>query len=124
VNFTTDGRGLSGAVYYANDTDVSNITAYSITETNISGACGVLTGISFLAVIAEPRDVTSDVSHLAVTPSIVGVTASQVNVATDVSHLAITPTINGVEATNSSDSTQWSNQTKPANAALNNQNKP
>ena len=74
-------------------------------------------------IVTPQKDVTADVSHISVTPTIESVTASQVNVATDVSHLAITPTLNGVEATNSSDRTQWTNETKPTATTWTNQDK-
>lgn len=63
-------------------------------------------------IVTPQQNVTADISHISITPTIEGITASQVNVATDVSHIAITPTINGVETFNTSDGTIWTTTTK------------
>ena len=121
VNSASDSAENHLAVAYAITSNTSTITAF---EATIGGSVtGNIGGAYFLVVIAEPQNVTADVSHLAVTPTIESVTASQVNVALDVSHLAITPTIEGIPTRDNS-STQWTNQTKPANSVINNQNKP
>lgn len=90
-------------------TGTAQITQYGVTLSQIPDRAS----IGILVIINSPQNVTADIPHLAITPTIDGLTAA-VNVAPDVSHLAITPTINGVEATNSSDRTQWTNQTKPS----------
>lgn len=74
-------------------------------------------------IVTPQKDVTGDISHLAITPTIESVTASQVNIVADASHLAITPTLNGIES-HATSPTQWTNQTKPTNSVINNQNKP
>ena len=117
---TTDPAGTyndnRSAFAYATTTNATDVTAWAYT---ITGSYGVECAI--LAIISEPQNVSGDVSHLAVTPSIVGVTASQVNVVSDVSHLAITPTIEGIPTRDNS-STQWTNENKPS-TTWTNQNK-
>jgi hypothetical protein len=114
VNGGPDPRSISCAVYYANDTNTTNVTAYGVTATGIGGSGGSESGVSFLAVLCEPQNATGDVSHINITPAIEGVTASQVNIGAEVSHQAITPTINGIGTQNSSDRTQWQNESKPS----------
>lgn len=119
---TTDPAGTyddnRSAFAYATTTNATDVTAWAYT---ITGSAGI--NCAILAIIPEPQNVTSDISHLSVTPTIESVTASQVNVATDVSHLAVTPTLNGIEATNSSDRTQWTNENKPTAPTWTNQDK-
>lgn len=62
--------------------------------------------LTFL-VVGEQNNVTSDISHLAVTPTLYGVTASQVNVGVDVGHQTITPSIRGVVTNDSSTGQVW-----------------
>lgn len=107
VNTSTDSRRISHAVAYANSSNTSNITAYSATATDLNvGTNGTSSDISFLAIICEPQSPTADVSHLAITPTIDGITGSN-NVVADVSHQAITPTINGITTTSSSSGVVW-----------------
>lgn len=60
-----------------------------------------------LLVVSDIQNATADISHLAVTPTVEGVTASQVNVATDVGYLAVTPTVNGISTQDSSIGQVW-----------------
>lgn len=124
VAFTESSGNVNGGFFcaYAITTNTSTITSYGFAKTGEASDLEETTAYA-IGIIYNPQNITSDVSHLAVTPTIESVTASQVNVTTDVSHLAITPTINGIES-HATSPTQWTNQTKPANSTINNQNKP
>ena len=115
------GAGLAFgiAVAYGSIERTSQITEYGVTLSQTPNRAEV----SILILINGSYSVSTDVSHLAITPTIEGITASSVNVATDVSHLAVIPTIAGV-TTIATAPTQWTNQTKPAVSTVNNLNKP
>lgn len=59
VNQDTDTRRISMAVYYANSSALSNITAYTVTETAVIGSLGGGGSVSFLAVLCEPLNATA-----------------------------------------------------------------
>lgn len=108
VNATADSRRISAGVAYANTSNTSSVTAYSATPTDLNvGSNGTDADISFLAILVEPTNVTTNISPLAVTPTLFAPTVSQVNVNPDVSHLSVTPNFSGLEASSSSDGTRW-----------------
>lgn len=111
VAFNTNGGTVNGKFFcaYATSSNTSTITSYGFTKTGDSADSEETTTYA-IGVIYTPVNPTVDVSHLAITPSISGITASQVNIGADISHLAVTPTINGVTASVSSDGTQWTNE--------------
>lgn len=111
---------VSFALAYAITTSNTDITGFSVVGASDTGGTED-SETALLVVINEPQSSTVDVSHLAVTPTIEGVTASSVNVASDVSHLAVTPTIEGIPTRDNS-STQWINENKPS-TTWTNQNK-
>lgn len=99
------------AVAYANTSNLSDITAWTSTATSaVTGAADGFIGI--LAIIPQPQNVTPDVSHLAVTPTLFGPTVSQVNINSDVSHNAVVPVLNGLTA-KAQRQAVWSNADKP-----------
>ena len=124
VNASSDGRVISAAFYYANSSDTTTITGYETVASTIAGggSTGSASGVGLIAVIVEPTNVTTDVSHLAITPTLEGVTASQVNVVTDLSHLAVIPTLNGV--TSKLNNRLWQNEDKPTVSDVINLDKP
>lgn len=94
---------------YAPNTTAETITSYTTTI----GVAGQPHNLIFI-VIGETANATADISNLAVTPTVEGITATQVNVSTDVSHNAIVPTLEGITGKSSSDGTQWTNPDKPS----------
>lgn len=115
------GAGIAHGHCVASGTvaGVAQITQYGVTLNQIPNRAE----IGILIIINAPQSVSTDVSHLAITPTIEGVTASQVTVTADVSHLPVIPTVNGIETINSSDHTQWTNETKPTATTWTNQDK-
>lgn len=114
TTFSTQSGAIRGsfAVAYANTTDTSPITAFSVTgATDANG--GEDTEMALLLVLCEPVSPTPDVSHNAVPPTIHAPTVTQVNVAPDVSHNALPPTIHAPTARATSP-TQWQNEGKPS----------
>lgn len=104
TNACTGGAGTA----YATSSNTSNITAFSLAatgDTNSSWAYG-------LYIIPTPQDATADISQIAVTPTVEGVTATEVLVVVDVSHLDTEPELTGIETKNSSDRTQWNNESQ------------
>ncbi len=96
-----NASGLSSSIATAPNTAVETLSTFSLTTSvSINNP-----HLSFF-VIAEQQSVSTNVSHLAVTPTIEGVTAA-VSIGVNVGHLAVTPTINGVASTVSSDGTRW-----------------
>jgi hypothetical protein len=98
--------GMTIAVATAPYTGTTQITSYSATASEDPDNVKQV-----IFAINAPQSATADVGHLSVSPTLFGVTSSNTATAT-VSHLSITPTLNGVEAVDSSDTTQWSNQSK------------
>lgn len=101
---------ISLYVAYATTTNTSTITGYSHAYTE-NGNDNTIAAHSGLLILNEPISVTSDVGHLAVTPTILGITASQVNVAPTVGHLTVVPTIQGIESIATQPS-QWTTTNK------------
>lgn len=93
------------AVAYGTYTGTSQFTQYGAT---FSGAA---TTAAALLIITPQVDGNADVSHLAVTPTLNGLTATHGGGA-DVSHLAVPPTLNSLPTTNTSDLPQWTNSDK------------
>lgn len=99
--------GISAFVYtgeYTGSADITNF-AFTVSEPITSSTAGgviILNGV---------QNVTADISHLAVTPIIEGVTAS-VNVATDIGHIYADPAIEGISGKSNNDVTQWTNEPK------------
>lgn len=111
VNQSTDTRSISTCIAYANDTDISDITAFSATQTVTGGGSGNPAPISILAVICEPINATADISHLAITPTVESLTGSNTATAT-IDHIELTPTLESLTATSSSDNTRWTTTPK------------
>lgn len=107
---------------YAISSNTSTVTSYGFTKTGDSAGAEETT-VWAIGIIYTPINVTADISHQAITPTIEGVTASQVTVTADVSQLAVIPNLNGIETDNSSDHTQWTNETKPTATTWTNQDK-
>ena len=100
------------ACAYANDSDVSAITAFSATATSsTSGDPEGYAGI--FAVICEPNSPTTDVSQIAVTPTLFAPTVTQVNTAPTISHLDTEPDVFSATA-RATAPTQWTNEAKPS----------
>jgi len=114
VNFDIGSRDKIQAVAYANSSDISNITNWGLTFSRSTASA--VSG--FLIVIAEPQNVTSDVSPFAIPPTINGVVATN-NVALDVGHIQNAPTIGGTEA--KADSKVWNKEARPAGTWVNDQ---
>ena len=104
-NDTISGA-YSCSIATAPNTTPEALTTFSLTVSSTASSHT----LSFL-VIGETETVTSDISHLAITPSFEGITASQVNVATNISNLSTSPTITGVE-TSVTQPSVWTNTPK------------
>ncbi len=113
---------MSIATAYANDTDNSDITGYSIDIASTTAGNGEdYAGICY--VICQPQNVTPDLDHVAVTPAIFEPEVTQVNVALDVDHVNVTPSIGGIEVDENSPppwtqgatpSDSWSQESQPS----------
>lgn len=120
VNQTSDTRSISTVISYANDSNTSAITAYSVTQTSTGGASGTPSPISILAVICEPINATGTNALLEVQPAVFPANVLEVggtgtNALLEVSPEmfnqngnATTPTVwtNEAQAT-----TEWTNET-------------
>jgi hypothetical protein len=94
----TGDTGIGSAIASANYTGFSTITsrqAIVSADTNVAYYGSIV-------IYAGTQNVTADVSHLVVTPSIAGVTASEVTVTADIGHNVIVPIVSGVETDDSS----------------------
>lgn len=108
--FRQAGESFGGqAVAYANTSNLSDVTEWSVTFSGPNGA--TLRGTAFFIIIAEPQNVTADLGRTTATPSVRSVTASQVNVSTDLGRTDITPTIHGID-TKATAPQRWTNETK------------
>ena len=104
--FDADGDDAIFAVASAVDTTTTTRTTASAT-CSVAQDDYILLMSSFLPIV----NVSADLPHLAITPSLEGITASQVNVATNISNLSTTPTITGVE-TSVTQPSVWTNTPK------------
>lgn len=118
ANVSVDsGPNVSLSVAYATTTSTSDITEFTVVgATDTGGTEDAETAV--LCVLASPINLTTDLSHINVAPTIHAPTVTQVHAAPDISHNAVVPTVNGIE-TRAIAPTQWQNEDKPSTAWIN-----
>ncbi len=109
ISTTDPVMGLASATL----TSISTITNYSATLSVSKGQHG-----GSLIIFTPINSPVVDISHVAVTPAIEGITAS-VNVTADIAHQNIPVTQFSIAGKSSSDGTQWTNPDKPSTSWIN-----
>ena len=97
ILFRANAAAATLAVAYANSSNTSTITAYSAAVAESGFSSGVGSIDVALLIFAQPTNVEPYVSPLNVVPSVNSLVATN-NVTADVLHLAVEPTINGVSS--------------------------
>jgi len=110
VFYGANAAAATLAVAYANSSNTSTITAYSADLAESGFSTGIGSVDVALLIFAQPTNVEPYVSPLNVVPSVNSLVATN-NVAADVPHLAVEPTINGLSSKKTP--TPWSNPDKP-----------